>query len=444
MTLLEKYSKRLTVAESVYKQSNSGAELSQEKKLFVARMLENTNNFLNEQFNNSVGTQRADMGLYKKFTLNLTNVAVPNLIGPELVLTHPLSSMTGFIQYIKYTAASNKGEVAQGDVFNSPFALKQADPDYTSAKVVEEFTGDGTAVAFTLGWTPVASLAKVLVDGVEVLGSTFVPGTGVVTLAAAPALGKKVRIAYAYDNVVIPQNDIPMIKASVEAIAVAAKARRIAIYYSNIAAFQSKTEMGFDLGDKLAEQAVGRLNYEIDTEIVKTVDEIAGAALDALKWSKVVPLGISKAEHYESFAEIVAEASRIIYDRTLQFQPNFMLIASNIVPLLGFMKGWTAKSGGLKNGPYLAGTLNGLKVFVTPSLASGRFVVGLNGDDHMSSVAVFAPYMMVVPTQLLGYADGGMSQGYSTLYALEKLNDLLVVAGEITTTALPAVLVDEA
>ena len=32
----------------------------------------------------------------------------------------------------------------------------------------------------------------------------------------------------------------------------------------------------------------------------------------------------------------------------------------------------------------------------------------------MSSAAVFAPYMAIVPTQLLGYADGGMSQGLTT------------------------------
>ena len=37
----------------------------------------------------------------------------------------------------------------------------------------------------------------------------------------------------------------------------------------------------------------------------------------------------------------------------------------------------------------------------------------------------------VIPTQLLGYADGGMSQGFSTMYALEVLNPKLVVAGKV-------------
>lgn len=40
--------------------------------------------------------------------------------------------------------------------------------------------------------------------------------------------------------------------------------------------------------------------------------------------------------------------------------------------------------------------------------------------------------MPIVPTQLLQYADGGTSQGWSTLYDLKVLNDALIVAGEIS------------
>lgn len=40
--------------------------------------------------------------------------------------------------------------------------------------------------------------------------------------------------------------------------------------------------------------------------------------------------------------------------------------------------------------------------------------------------------MPIVPTQLLQYADGGTSQGWSTLYDLKVLNADLIVAGEIS------------
>lgn len=442
MTLLETYAKRLSVAESVYSKAHEGDTLSNTKKMAVAMVLNNTNKFMNEAFANSVGTQRSDLGLFKKFTLNLTTVALPNLIAHDLVIVHPMASMSGYITYIQYTAGSTKGATAQGDVFNEPFKLGAVDKNYTSSTVVESVAVESSeGLEVTLAWTPIVADAfgagrtvkHIATDGTisylaVVNGKVTVPSTG--------------RIAYMYDNVVIPQNDLPVINAKLASLALIAKARRVAIYYSQIAAFQAKTDYGFDLGDQLAEKAVGQLAYEIDTEITDKLIELAGASNALLKWSKVIPVGVSKAEHYEGFSEVVEIGKQLIYDRTKRFTPNYMLIASNVLPVLKFLKGFVASRVGSMNGPYLAGTLDGIKVFVTPNIPAGKFVLGVNGDDMQSSAAVYAPYMAVVPTQLLGYSDGGMSQGWSTMYALETLNDLLVVAGEINTDALPAILTE--
>ena len=40
--------------------------------------------------------------------------------------------------------------------------------------------------------------------------------------------------------------------------------------------------------------------------------------------------------------------------------------------------------------------------------------------------------MPVVPTQLLGFADGGMSQGFSSLYDTKILNASLLVPSKVT------------
>lgn len=427
MNLLESYAKRLNVSESVYSKAHDGESLSNEKKIAVARVLDNTSKFLNEAFTNSTGTQRADLGMYKKFALNLTTVALPNLIAHDLVIVQPMSSMSGYINYLEYTAGSNKGTTTQGTVLNSPFGLGAVDSAYTSKSVVETFVGDASTKSFTLAWTPVAKVGKVLVDDVE---TEFTVEGAVVTIETAPAKDSKVRIAYEYDNEVIPQNDIPTINVRVAAKPLIAKARRVAIYYSQIAAFQAKTDYGFDLGDQLAEKAIGQLSYEIDTEVTDLL--IANASEEStLEWSRTIPNAVSKAEHYEGFAEVVEIAKQIIYDRTKRFAPNYMLIASNILPILVFIKGFKAADTKSINGPYFAGTLNGVKVFVTPNIEAGKFVLGVNGDDLMSSAAVYAPYMAVVPTQLLGYADGGNSQGFSTLYALEMLNANLLVSGKV-------------
>lgn len=437
--LLEAYKDRLAVADRVYAKQHFGESMSNQKKLATAKCLENINNYMNEAFNNSVGTQRSDMGMYKKFTMNLTNVALPNLIAYDLVIVQPMSSMSGYITYVEYTAGSNKGETAQGDVFNSPFGLGKVDPNYTADRVVETtkaVQADSKVVA-QLAWTPVmVDDAGKLVQGKILNGVTEVTEykvtkDGKIEFTSGVSANDEIKVAYVYDNVVIPQNDLPIINAQIKNIPLIAKARRVAVYYSQIAAFQAKTDYGFNLADELAEKAVGQLSYEIDTEVTNLLIDNADAD-DSLVWSKTLPVGVSKTEHYEGFTEIVEIARQKVYDRTRRFAPNYMLIASNILPILTFIKGFSAAPAGKINGPYFAGTLNGLKVFVTPNIEPNKFVIGVNGDDMMSSAAVYAPYMPIVPTQLLGYADGAMSQGWSTLYDLKILNKNLLVAGRIT------------
>lgn len=428
MTLLETYSKRLAVSESVYKNAHSGEVLSDQKKLAVAMILNNTNRFMNEAFTNSVGTQRADLGSYKKFCLNLTTVALPNLIAYDLVIVHPMSSFSGYIAYVKYTTGSNKGATKQGKVLNDPFRLGDVDTNYTASAVVESVDAEATTV--TPAWTPVIDnkIIGIKKDGSGEVELTLTDGS--VTVEA----GVYSKVKYTYDNVVIPQNDLPIINAEIANIPLVAKARMIAVYYSQIAAFQAKKDYGFDLGDQIAEKACGEVQYEIDTEITDLL--VANAAVDdELTFNKKLPVGVSKAEHYEGFSEIVEIAKQKIYDKTKRFAPTYMLIASNVLPILTFIKGFKAAPTAEINGPYFAGTLNGLKVFVTPNIAVSKFVLGVNGNDMMSSAAVYAPYMAIIPTQLLGHADGAMSQGWSTLYALEMLNKDLLIAGNITSTA---------
>lgn len=382
-----------------------------------------------------MGTQRADMGLYKKFCLNLTTVAVPNLIAHELVMVQPMTSMSGYVAYLKYTAGTAKGGVAYDAELNSPFKLGQTDGNYTGERVVEtiaSFTSGTTKVA----WTPVNVDAgyKIFDASGEIEGATLA-ADGTITAA-----GKTVtKVAYVYDNVTVPQDKLPTLNVRVENIPLLAKARRIAVMYSQMAAFQAKTDYGFDLGDQVATQAVGQLAYEIDTEVVKTIVDAAKFDAEGTErtdivpaWDRTLPIGVSKSEHYEGFAEVLGIANQMIYDRTKKFAANYAIISSGILPILTMIKGFTAAPAGEMNGPYFAGTLNGLKVFVSPALEQGEYVVGVNGSDMMSSVAVYAPYMAIVPTQLLQYADGGTTQGFSTLYDIAVLNRDLAVYGTVT------------
>lgn len=427
--LLEKYSKRIALAESVYQKRHNGESMDSLRKITVAKCLDNVNKFLNEAFESSMGTQRSAMGDYKKFCIALTTVGLPNLIAFDLVAVSPMSSMYGNVAYIEYVKGTTKGESSEGDMVNSIWELGTPDPNYTGQAVVETVADGQTEAAF-------GPVRKAMVN--PATGEAFmykVMDGGLVTFTDEfPAAGSKV--AYIYDNVIIPQETLPTLKAELKNIGLEAKARRIAVFYSQMAAFQAKTDYGFDLADGLAEQAVGQLSYEIDTEIcnmlIDAADEYAVEhPTEVEDFSKTLPIGVNMADHYASFAAKVEELKQVLYKRTKKFVPNFMLAAADIMPVLNFVPGFSAASVSDINGPYFAGTFNGIKVYVTPNIASGHFILGVNQGAMQASAGVYAPYMPVVPTQLLGFADGGMSQGWSTMYDAKILNAALLVPSNI-------------
>lgn len=95
-TLLEKYSKRLSIAEKVYKNTHNGQSLDRNRMITTAQCLENVSKYMTEALDNSVGVQRNDLGLFRKFALNLTNVAVPSLIISDIMMVKPMTAMSGY------------------------------------------------------------------------------------------------------------------------------------------------------------------------------------------------------------------------------------------------------------------------------------------------------------------------------------------------------------
>lgn len=237
---------------------------------------------MNEAFDASQGTQRSDMGMFKKFAMNLTTVAVPNLIAHDLVIVHPMSSMSGYITYIEYTRSTAKGATKGNELIANPFRIGDVDVNYTGATVVE--------TAEEAGKTKWNAHGCFDAEGKFQEGKVMKADGNVIDVADIK-VGDD--ITYVYNNIVVPQDKLPAIKAEMKSIPLVAKARRIAVYYSQIAAYQAKTDYGVDLGDQLAEKAVGELAYEIDTEITNMLSENAGVAEGELVWSKTLPVGVN-------------------------------------------------------------------------------------------------------------------------------------------------------
>ena len=428
--LLETYSRQLKVAEAYVAKNFDGKTISANTQLTTAVLLDNTNRWMTESMNTQA-TERADLGDWKKFCLNLTNIAVPSLIANDLVIVHPMTSYSGSVAYLEYVSKTDKGGVKKGDLFNGVFGLgesSEARTAFTSQVIVEEIGSSGhvTLSPMATGRFEGGKDAKVISASGEI---TYVTAD---ELKAGVEAGSKVAyFSEEFQMEHVPAQDIPTLGPVMKRIALVAEPRRIAVRYDQITAFQAKTDYGFSLDKQIAEQACGELAYEIDTEIVDMLYKAAFDHEEILTWSKTLPIGVSKFEHYNGFLEVIEQAKAIIYNRTKKFHPNYMVISADCLPVLRFVNGFTAVKNAKMNGPYKVGELDGLAIFVSPALASGEFFLGLNGSDMMSSAGVYAPYMAIVPTQLLGTPDGGLAQGFSTWYSKALLNKSLLVAGRI-------------
>ena len=431
--LLETYARQLKVAEAYVAKNFEGKTMNSNTALTTAVLLDNTNRWITESLNSSIGaTNRGDLGDWKKFCLNLTNIAIPSLIANDLVIVHPMTSYSGSVAYLEYVSLTDKGDVSTGTMFNSIFGqgeMNDGRKSFTSQVVIEE---GGTPTL-----TPATDIKRFCNPETGVYYTyKFIDTSDVAhytdTIGDAAAAKKIAYIATDFQMEKVPATEIPAIGPRMKHIPLVAEPRRIAVRYDQITAFQAKTDYGFSLDKQIAEQACGELAYEIDTEIVSMLKDGAGVANANLTWSKTLPVGVSKWEHYNGFLEIVEMAKAIIYNRTQKFHPNYMVVASDVLPVLRFVTGFTAIKNVKMNGPYKVGELDGLSIFVSPLLGSGEFFLGLNGNDMMSSAGVYAPYMAIVPTQLLGTPDGGMAQGFSTWYAKALLNANLLIAGKIT------------
>lgn len=429
--LLETYSRQLNVAEAYVAKNFAGREVSNNTKLATAVLLDNTNRFINSRLEESVATSHADLGAWKKFCLNLTNIAVPSLIANDLVIVHPMTSISGSVAYLEYVATTKKNGM-DGKVLNGAFGLGEMSDGrvaYTSQIIVESVGSKPTLTAIEGG-------IKHNVDGAIVSHTfKFTKANGEVKFAnefsEGTGFNKVAYVSKEFQMEQVPAEDIPSIGPKMRRIPLVAEPRRIAVKYDQITAFEAKTDYGFSLDKQIAEQACGELAYEIDTEIVDMLYEGAKSNKALTSWNKRQPIGVSKFDHFAGFLEVIEEAKSIIYKATGKYHPNYMVVAADCMQVIRFVPGFTPVKNAKMNGPYKVGELDGLNVYVSPRLADWEFFFGLNGNDMMSSAGVYAPYMAIIPTQLLGTPDGGLAQGFSTYYAKALLNKNLLVAGKI-------------
>lgn len=443
--LCEKWAKRINLVESAL---NEGQAMPLEKKAALAKILENTQSFLKYQLQEA--TQSGDIGQYKRFALDIVTAVIPNLIAYDIVSVQPISNRHGMVNYIKYIYGSTKGKTAAGTSFADALNMHASDPNYTSNVVEDEQLPKATAAAVTgnTAWSPVLpgsfelTIGNVVIkdDGQGnltasaglVAGATIDYATGAYsfTLSTADTTSQPVA-SYKYNNEYIPANDIPEIQLKIESVSVYAEARRLKAFYSFEAAYELNKEYGTDIQKQLNAQAAAEIAHEIDIEICNDLYKKASAGAE-LTWSKNVPVGVSKRDHYDSFTITLEEGSAKIHQATRRVAANFIVCGTQVGVVISSCVGF--ESAGTKDitGPYFLGTLKGRKVFVNPEMDPNAFLEGFKGENLLNAGYVYAPYMPILTTDVIQLEDMAGRRGWCTMYGKVMLNSKMYIRGKIT------------
>lgn len=425
---IQRHANRIRIAENVSRKAGRGS-LTLEKKAALATCLENTRKICE--------STNASLLPSKTFFLDMVASVIPNSIASEIVSVQAMDAKAGMISYLRFVYGSRKGQVTEGQMFNSSLYHGISDPTYSSRVVENEPLASGV----NLSSVPVLE-GTIVVNDDPTITVTYSSGKATFTLnaqtvtidmatgAVSGTVAADTVISYEYNNEDAPV-DVPEINLELAQIPVFAKSRKLAAYWGFDAAFDLKQQYGEDITSLMAAQAAGEIAYEIDTEICLDLYKQAGNDLGV--WSKTPNLGVQLIDHYDSFWAKLTEGANIVFGATQRFTPNFIICGINVSAVIEVMRNFDGTGASAGVGPHLIGTLGGkYKVYVVPQMDPDAYVLGYKGGNFLETGYVYAPYMPCLSTQILTLANFQGQQGYATSYAKRMVNNRLYAKGKIS------------
>jgi len=423
-------------------------------------------------------TRTINVGSFTKFIFPVLRRVFPNLIANEIVSVQPMTAPIGAVFFLDYIYGTTKGGTVAGSVFPRDF-----DRDYSSESVKGEilatgdgaaFGGGGTALAATLGFTPVRPLDASrgyslvvreisAVDGSTVQEATdngaggftgdVIAGTvnysnGAISafkFTAAAANGNQIKAYYTFDGEL--SSRVPQINLDVKKAAVEAQSRRLKALWSSEAAEDLRAFHGLDAETEIVSAVAQEIALEIDREVID--DLFLASTGTTSSFDRVPPAGINELDHLRSLITTLATVSNLIHKKTLRAPANWIVTSPEISALLTSLQshgdfrplwvtpgGPSAGAGDLTGvdvprpivqhgqfGIYKTGTMsNKWLIYEDPFFARDQMLLGLKGGSYLDAGYVWAPYipLQVTPT-FLDPNDFSFRKGLRTRYAKKIL-----------------------
>lgn len=364
------------------------------------RLLENQEKFLNEAVpTNSTG---ANIDNWDPILISLVRRSMPQMIAYDVAGVQPMTGPTGLIFAMKSKYTSQGGAEAFGAAGTG---ADEADTD---------FSGTGTHVTTDVSNNPFAG--------------TWTTGTGMST-ASAEDLGAG--------------GTFGEMAFSIDKTSVTAKSRALKAEYSTELAQDLKAVHGLDAETELANILSTEILQEINREVIRTILTVAKPGAQAnVTTSGTFDLDTDSNGRWsvEKFKGLMFQIERDrneVGHQTRRGKANFMICSADVASALSM-------AGMLESGhainvddtmSTLAGTMNGMKVFVDPyySLATGQFYcLGYKGSSPYDAGLFYCPYVPLQMVRAMGENTFQPKIGFKTRYGMVK-NPFVGSGGETMT-----------
>ena len=364
------------------------------------RLLENQEKFLNEAApTNSTG---AAIDNWDPILISLVRRSMPQMIAYDVAGVQPMTGPTGLIFAMKSRYTNQTGTEAFGA---SGTGADESDTD---------FSGTGTHVA---------------TDGTNnPFGGTWTTGAGMST-ASAEDLGAG--------------GTFGEMAFSIDKTSVTAKSRALKAEYSTELAQDLKAVHGLDAETELANILSTEILQEINREVIRTIYTVAkkGAAGTAVPGKFNLDTDSNGRWSVEKFKGLMFQIERDrneVGHETRRGKANFMICSADVASALS-MAGML-ESGHAVNADdtmsTLAGTMNGMKVYVDPYYTTGVgqfYCVGYKGSSPYDAGLFYCPYVPLQMVRAMGENTFQPKIGFKTRYGMVK--NPFVNAGGMTMTA---------
>jgi len=427
---------------------------SDERKMFVAAMLENNRQMIQERKAGgllSEDTQALQIGNWEKFGFPVISMVAENLITPELVAVQPLQGPSGTVFFMNFTAGQTKGSMKKGDVIWDARGGHSNNMDYTSEQISGEqisvgndsdttFTGNcsytpirpGTLVIACGAITATDNANGVLSGSGVASGSVIDYQTGAYTIkfSTPPTSGDVLNASYWWNSEgssETPQMNFQITGAPIYAVRHAMRGR-----WSFEAEQVLNALHGLKAESTVSAAISSEIQFDMDRLVLQNLWRLAGAGTNT--WNATPVGGISFTEHKLSFVDAINELSMFIYRATSRVMANWVLVGVQGAALLinhPLFEPATMKAE--VDGVTMLGTLNKCyKVYVDPHTAPDEYLVGYKGDNFNRTGFIFAPWLLLYATQTISLDDMTFRKGFASSFGFKAVNSKYYARGKIS------------